>query len=279
MGDVVQPEYTRWKNMEKPTLKPLSVAELLDRALQLYKRHALLLIQVSAVVLIPYTIISSVLLLYFDDTRLRSSIFNVFVFPFIELAMIAAISSLYLGKGITVRNSFSIGVKRYWTRIGVNLLIGSAMIPAIFLFILLSFVGINLLGLIVFIPIVAYLSTRWSLAAPILILETGEAVESMKRSWALTEGCFWHVFGTSFTAGLLAQLLSVLPSIFINYLLEQIQAVPPKLILIVPIVVEQLAAVIAYPLIIGVTVSIYYDLRIRKEGFDLMFMADAQSEL
>ena len=46
-----------------------------------------------------------------------------------------------------------------------------------------------------------------------------------------------------------------------------------------PVVVEQLAAVVAYPLIIGVTVSIYYDLRIRKEGFDLMFMADTQSEL
>ncbi len=261
--------------MEKPILKPLNIAELLDKVLQLYKRHALLLMLISAVILIPSAIIRSVFLFYFEDTRLVDNALNIFLSPFAELATVAAISSLYLGNDTTVRNAFSTSAKRYWARFRTVLLIGLAMIPAGLLIFLTSLggSGFGLIGIIIFLPVVAYLSTRWSLATAAVVLEGVGAVKGMERSWALTEGYFWRVFGTSFAAGLLSLLLSTLPALFVTYLFEEILSVPLKLTMIVSVVMEQLTTIITFPLTLGVTVLIYYDLRIRKEGFDLIHMS------
>jgi hypothetical protein len=56
-------------------------------------------------------------------------------------------------------------------------------------------------------------------------------------------------------------------------LFEQALSVSPKVTLIATTLVGQFTTIIAAPLSVGVIVLIYYDLRIRKEGFDLEFMS------
>ena len=73
-------------------------------------------------------------------------------------------------------------------------------------------------------------------------------------------------------------LLSTLPSLIITYLFGITNSVPPQIALIIVKVVQNLAVIVASPLTLGVNVLIYYDLRIRKEGFDLEFMASNEKE-
>ncbi|MBI5354742.1 MAG: glycerophosphoryl diester phosphodiesterase membrane domain-containing protein [Chloroflexi bacterium] len=138
--------------------------------------------------------------------------------------------------------------------------------------------GAVIVFLLLLFPIISLLTTRWSLATTVAVLEDTGAATSMRRSWTLTEQHFWRVFGTSFAAGLLSMLLSTLPALFITYLFEQVIHAPIRLSTIITMVLGQLTIILTTPLTVGVYVLIYYDLRIRKEGFDLLFLSEESSE-
>ena len=264
--------------MEKPILRSLSIPEVLDKVLQIYRVNVKTLLMIGAIVTIPSVLIRSLMLVSLSDTRLTDAVLNIFLSPIMSVALITAISSSYLGGVTSIKESFSKGIKRYWTLLGTSLLIGLALVPVVLIYILLSLVGCGMIMIIFFIPAVAYLSTRWSLAATAVVLEKTGVLDSMKRSWSLTEDQFWRVFGSSFAASLLSMLLSTLPSLFVNYLFTQFIHAPLQLTSIITLVFQQLTIILASPLTIGVNVLIYYDLRIRKEGFDLLFMSEEKIE-
>ncbi|MDL1943847.1 hypothetical protein FBQ99_16050 [Chloroflexi bacterium CFX2] len=232
MGSVRYFMPIRRKIMEAPALKPLSIAELLDKALQLYKRHALLLLSIFAVVLIPSAVISSISIFYLNDSRLVDAILAIVLSVLAELACIFAISELYLDRQVTLRSAYKTGLKRYWSRLGMGMLVGLAMIPVGLVMFLVSMVGLSVLGFIILIPVLVLLTTRWSLSACAIVLEGVGAVAGLERSWRLTDGYFWRVFGTSFAAGLLTLLLSLLPSLVVTFLFEEMLGAAPKFTLI-----------------------------------------------
>lgn len=80
--------------METPNLKPLSIAELLDKAFQLYRRNTILRLSIFAVVLIPAFILSAVSTYFFNDSRIVDSLIVGFASIFAELAAVYAISRM-----------------------------------------------------------------------------------------------------------------------------------------------------------------------------------------
>ncbi len=266
--------------MEKPILRALSIPEILDKTLQIYRTNVRTLLMIGAIVTIPSVLIRSLMLVSLKDTRLTDAALNLFLSPVMSVALITAISSFYLGGVISIKESFSKGIKRYWALMGTSLLTGLALVPVAVIYVLLSFAGsgASIILAFFFIPAIVILSTRWSLAHTVAVLENTGAATNMGRSWALTENHFWRVFGTSFAAGLLSMLLSTLPSLFVNYLFTQFIHAPLQLTSIITLVFQQLTIILASPLTVGVNVLIYYDLRIRKEGFDLLFMAEDKIE-
>jgi hypothetical protein len=259
--------------MEDPNLKSLSVPELLDRGFQIYRHHAALLLSIAALIHIPAMIVESFLAVYLVDNRLGNIASN-FLSPFVQLALTLAVSNLYLGKGISIRNSYSQSAGKYFTIFGANILIGLAiLIPSAILGV--SFViGIptGIFASLFFVPAIIFWSTRWSLTLPVILLEDTTASKGLGRSWSLTDGYFWRVFGTSFAASLLTMLLSILPVLFINYISTGLFQFPYQVTAVANVVVERLASIFSLPFSTAVSVLIYYDLRIRKEGFDLMEM-------
>jgi hypothetical protein len=265
--------------MENPILKPLSVPELLDKGFQIYKRHVWMLLAIAALIHIPAMIVQSLLTFRLIDVRLSNIVTNA-LSPFAQLALTLAVSSLYLGRQASIRTSYSQSAYKYFILFGANILIGLAVVIPV-LILGFSFVLAMPLGIFVslfLVPLLVFWSTRWSLAVPAILLEDIGASKGLGRSWSLTEGHFWRVFGTSFAASLLTILLSTLPVLFANYVLTGLLHYADQVVVVIDVIIEKLALVLSLPFSMAVNVLIYYDLRIRKEGFDLLEMMKSTEE-
>ncbi len=126
----------------------------------------------------------------------------------------------------------------------------------------------TLLGLLGVVA-VAYLGTMLYFCGLVVVLEDSQAVPALQRSWRLVSGQFWRVFGIMVS---IARSIMVYPVQFGMMLLgENMMAVTYAVTQGVAVV----AQLLTFPLMIAGTVLLYYDLRIRKEGFDLAAMAEA----
>ena len=257
---------------EQPLLRALTINEILDKALRIYRTKFALLLGIVAIALIPSGVLELVIAYSLGSRQNFGNLLNSLFSSFASLALIMAVSQTYLGREFSIQSAYSGGLKRIWSVWGAGILIGLAiLLPVIAVAVCVAMTDqiLGLVALIFFLPFVVFLSTRWSLASPAIVLESIGAAAGLKRSWGLTQDHFWRVFGTSFAASLLSILLTVLPNLFTTSLLELMGA-PFQVIDLVGLVVEQISLIFATPFTVAVPVLIYYDLRIRKEGFDLL---------
>lgn len=261
--------------MEQPNLRALTVGEILDRALRIYRAKFFQFLGIVAVTLIPQGILRLVATYYLDDIRLIDSLMNLIFQNLAMLALIVALSNANLQKEFTINSSYSVGIKRFWTLIGANILMGLAIGgPVVVIALCVSLVvPFGFIGIILLMPFAIFIATRWSLSSQAIVLEHKGAADSLSRSWDLTKDFFWRVLGTSFLASLLSLMLTVLPSLVVGAVLEMMD-VSSRVIALVGVVIQQTSVVIVLPFTVAVNVLIYYDLRIRKEGFDLMLRAE-----
>ncbi len=115
---------------------------------------------------------------------------------------------------------------------------------------------------------IVYLGIRWRLMLPAILLETRKATEGLDRSWKLTHGIFWRVFGITFLVGILVYLFSTLPQTAINYGLEFFSP-GFSYASIALTIFSQSTLIFTSPFITAVNVVLFYDILVRKEGFDL----------
>lgn len=261
--------------MEQPNLRALTVSEILDRAIRIYRARFFPLLGIVAAMLIPQGILRLIATYYLDDIRIVDNLLNLIFQNLAMLALIVAISNANLQREFTIRSVYSEGTQRFWPLIGSNILMGLAFVlPAIVIGLCLAVVmPLGAIGLIVFLPVVVFLFTRWSLNSSAIVLEKAGAIDGLKRSWELTKDFFWKVLGTSFLGGLLSLLITILPYFFVSAILEM-TGLSYQVIEFISVVVEQTSVVFVLPFTVAVNVLIYYDLRIRKEGFDLMLRAE-----
>ena len=120
----------------------------------------------------------------------------------------------------------------------------------------------------VFAVIVFY--TRWLFAAPIVILERLGPVAALRRSWRLVRGSTGRVFGITVLVGLITGILSTAVSALLSV---ATQFGDDTLRLILNQLTTLLADVVILPISLIVIVLLYYDLRIRREAFDIEMLA------
>ncbi len=262
--------------IEKPILRELSVGELLDKAFRLYRAQVLPLLGITSVVLIPTTLLQILSVLLWQDARILDSIQSIFFTSLIEVALIAAISQIYLSKPFSIKQAFGLGWKRYFSVLGAELLIGLAISVPVFFIAICSMLasGLSVLAFIAIIPLAVFLGTRWAIASEVIVLEDKGASEGLRRSWKLTEKYFWRVFGTKIAATIIVDLATVVPSYSIKYLTSWL-SIPLVQAQLIGTIIGQLILVVILPFSIAVGVLIYYDLLIRVEGFDLAFAVEA----
>ena len=252
--------------MAPPVLRPLSAGEILDVSFSLYRRH----FRALAAVALVCTGIPLVLRLFLQASggffaNLTLTLLYLIVLVVLNLVATAAtvfiVSESYLGRPIGPREALD----RAAPYIGRVLACSLLMTLAVGLgFVLLIFPGLILaVGLV--------------LAIPAVVLEPGlSASGALARSWELTRGWRWRMFGL----GVTLLVLLYVPVLAISGLIAL--ALPgslggglgPTMVgAVVGLAIGGLVQIFIYPLFYCVLTVTYYDLRVRKEGFDLELLA------
>ncbi len=112
-----------------------------------------------------------------------------------------------------------------------------------------------------------WFSTMLSLVTPVVVLENESPGRALARSWRLVTRSFWRVFGITLLAGIIVAIaggILQLPFTFLG------AAAGSGIGGTVIVVIGAIAAgTVTRPITAGVTVLLYVDMRMRKEGLDL----------
>jgi hypothetical protein len=125
--------------------------------------------------------------------------------------------------------------------------------------------------LLLLLPLGAYVYGRWLVSWVALLVEGTGPVASLGRSWDLTRRSWWHTIAIGFAATLIIGVLSgLISSIFqgIGAILSSVAGAP-----VIGAILTSLGGAISGPLMepfsAALLVVLYYELRARREGFDL----------
>jgi hypothetical protein len=273
-------------------LRPLSLGEILDGAITAIRRYPVMILGVSAVVAViaaGLNLVASLVLLP-DIQRVAnlgpaatqqeiadaglSLLGNVFATVGIAL-VIALLARTFLSGFLTVVMGQAV-LGRPVTFPEAMAEVKPRLLPLLGLTLLYSlvvFVG----ALLCFLPGI-YLGVMYSLATPALLLERSTIRQAMSRSWKLVSGSFWRVFGILLLAGLIGAVINAIIGIpfslgsgaFSALTSPPGQAVAPSTgALVLQAVGSVIGETITAPFVALVTVLIYIDQRMRKEGMDI----------
>jgi hypothetical protein len=256
-------------------LRPLSTSELLDRTFHLYRNNFVVFAGIAA---IPQLV---VLALQFAFSGLiftgalasvggavlaetgAAFVIGIASFIAVEIAhagTVIAVSHLHLDKPVSIASAYA-GARSSMLRvIGITLGIGIA-------------VGFGLVLLLI--PGI-YLALAWSLAIPVTVLEGGGLNVSTTRSKSLTKGSKGRIFVIYLLIVVLVWIVSMLVQLVLLLPLRAIGLHPGATGTALSYAVQSAGGFISTclvgPLATIALTLVYYDQRVRKEGFDLQLM-------
>ncbi|HET9708677.1 MAG TPA: hypothetical protein VFP39_10290 [Gemmatimonadales bacterium] len=283
-------------------LRPMEFGEILDGALQLFRRHFGLFLKLSlAVMWLPLAFSIYWRARFFGlataTPEQTAAVMQSQIIPFmlwglvwgvlygagmlvLTAGSIRVISDSYLGREPQFGDALQFGVGK----IVPLFLVGLGKTLFLFLLAILSGVVVALTGaaggmavLLVFIEVIAavwlfiYVACGYMVTTPVVVLETlASNFEAFGRSWELTKGARGRVFGLLFVAGLIS---SVLPSLVLSAVGALIGQLAPAATIFWTVIAAVLPVVLT-PIVPCVLTLAYYDLRVRHEGFDLQLLSE-----
>jgi hypothetical protein len=129
----------------------------------------------------------------------------------------------------------------------------------------------SLVGLVLFI----FVYIRLTSANAAVVIEKAGPVGALRRSFTLVKGRWWPVFGALTITNLIAAIPAGLISTLITSLLTSIGGNNESFVFLWQAAGLTVAQALIAPLTAAVSVLVYFDLRIRKEGFDLQVLASS----
>lgn len=264
-------------------LRAMGVGDILDETFRLYRRHFSSFVLVMAVVAVPVALLSTALNLGLGLGGLQGRFESGR-----DLAPVLAVGGLVgLVGGLGYLLSSGAAVRLAADAIlGRPLDVGAAYRDALgrlgplFLVTLLTGLATGLLVITcIGIPFGVYFGIGWSVVYPAITLERFGAVGSMRRSSGLIGGQRWRVLGIVVLISLLVSILVSLPSGLVGVFTGLLTTADPSPgSFIVAQVVSGVMSALGQALfgsVIWITLTIlYYELRVRKEAFDLEQLAE-----
>lgn len=257
-----------------PQLRPLGIGEILDVAIKITTRHWWTLARVVLVVLVPVQVLSALIDLsvpeglatgdgVLEDDEVWAWVAAVASAVVLGLlaqtlstgACFKAVADAYLGRVPSWRRSLAETLRRLhsllWVSILVYVLAALALIP-------LLVPGI-------------WLFFAWAVAVPALLTEGVKGRRALGRSFRLVRGFWWRTFAIVMVALILA---GIVESAVTAALTGVVLTSESDLVAVVANgIASFLAGALTTPFVAAVTIVLYVDLRVRKEGFDLALLA------
>lgn len=288
-------------------LRPLTLAELLDQAVRLYRKNFLTFVGIIAIVQVPLTAISLLVSLFTNGEAVArlagdapvdpSSIFTptyflgqlatiflgilslVLVSGVATAALTRAVADNYLGESVNILDAYK-KIGRTWLKLVFALVLAVIFTLFLGIWFIVPCVGwLTGLGMIAF-----FSAVITPLIAPVLVLENQSVSGVIRRAWDLARRRFWWVVGFVFILFLFGQLIVtgpttlatlVLQFLFGNPVLADDPATAFTLQTIIQSIVSLVFSLIYIPFQLTNMTLMYFDLRVRTEGFDLALLAGA----
>ena len=238
-------------------LRPLSFGELLDGALVLLRRHFGLVLSIAVVC----EGIPTAMDVYIDLTggaslnsglslldRLLTLVGSVLVTG----ATVRVVSEAYLGRSPLFGDAMGFAGSRFGAILGANIMSG--------ILTFLATLALVIPGIVV--------ACGYSVAAEAAALESGSSSDALRRSWELTKGFRWKALGL----GVVSIGLILVVYVGAGVLGGILGGVMGGLDMVLA-VLGACVSLLIYPVISCVFTVFYYDLRVRKEGFDLEMLS------
>ncbi len=259
-----------------PRLAPMTVSDILDGGFAIMKRAPATVVGLTAVFVVPVQALGAWLnrgaegldlgeAFSQSDTSFQLSdsgavsgaawavlqVGPMIALVFVAAAMARLVSAWHVGHDLTLRELLRGSVTRAWPLL--------AAWTMVHLLELVSVLGLGILPLAVM--------TWFLVTAPIIGAEGIGPVAAMRRSARLVNRRFWMVLGLALLSVLVELLfetaLSVLPTLLTSLLgTDGIAWVLTGALMI-------FTQLVTIPVVAGITVLIYLDLRVRTEGLDL----------
>jgi hypothetical protein len=274
-------------SMDGMELRPLSTGEILDRTFTLYRRNFLLFLGISAIPHVLVLVLNLVRVsLTFSSLSLPTLrpahaappampsltgiaavaviailvlVFSVIAYLLSQGATVVAISEIYLGRSITIAESFRRVSGELLNLFGVVILNGLATVAGFICLIIPGF----------------YIMCRLVVCVPAALVENLGARDSLERSFTLTKdsaGRAFVILLLYFAVAFAAAALFAWPFLIIMAVVAQKDPSQMVLWLQMTQVGTFIANVLVTPILTIASAILYYDLRVRKEAFDIQLM-------
>jgi hypothetical protein len=290
-----------------PQLRPLGVGDIVDRVFAVYRAKPGLFLALAAIPYVVLVLVFVVIGLALAATFIAyattinqfvqgrtptpaelAALFTgmatvglvIIIIAFVILsaqsaALVAAMAARYLGRDIELGQALRQGLRAAPRLIGAGLLILLLLI-AFWAVLLVVAVVANQVLVAILAGLIAFVGTIYILASTLVMpvvatLEGAGPIAALRRSWDLSSGNRWRILGLQALLGILNLVISTLLSaLFVGTLISD-QATRTVLQQIVNLVANVAWAPVQW----GTFAVLYYDLRVRREAFDLQLAAEA----
>ena len=285
----------------------MTVSDILDGVFKLFKANAVTIVVIVALFNVPLQLVAAWLqrdalggagfldalgdpsVLDTDATQpfgeagdiwasVAITIASLVVVPFMAGAISQVVAASYLGETLSAGPALTRTLRRFWALLGGWFITHVPALVAGAAFVLLLFlgpglgvvVGVGFLAVLVLGPLLLAVSALSVAVAPAIVVEELGPFAGVRRSWGLVRRRFWAVLGISLLAGLITSLvagaLGFVPSVIALFFGLEYGW-------IVLAAGGILASLVSEPIVAIAATLIYFDLRIRTEGFDLQIIA------
>jgi hypothetical protein len=260
-------------------IRALTLMDVLDESFRIYRANFPLLAGLAVLIAIPSLAIqllsgtTSVLTAYYNAVfNGASSSFNgvtggnpfiailqypvsLALLPFEYGALYAAAVAIILGRPATIWSVIRSVLRRYWALLVLSFLYGLS-VAALFCP-----------------PLGIWLLTKLSMLFATVFTEEASMGTAIERTWRLTNRAFWRTFAVLLLSYLLAAALQYsLGTVFLA-LAVVLPGLPVEVRIFLLVAVVTLMAQLVQPLFSIAVTLLYFDLRVRREAFDLEVMA------
>ncbi len=265
-----------------PALRPLGIGEILDVSLKIAWRNLGTFVRIVLFVVAPAQALIAIVQIsaipdftpngtFFPSTSdtveeddawtygaatLSSLVIAFLAGQFATGACFRAVAETYLGYQTDWRSSLAFAARKFHSILWIVFLSGF----------------LTVLGAIFCLIPGIYLYVGFAVALPVLMSEGERGRKALGRSRALVRGRWWKTAITLFVAGLLASLVSGVVSQGVAALSFASGDEPVSLFFITA-VAGTAGALISTPFSAAYHTVLYFDLRVRKEAFDLRLLA------
>lgn len=275
--------------MTRPDLRPLAVGEIIDTAIKLVVGNARVLFTISSLVLVPlgalqmavFGLIGADAFSTFEtltlDGTLDSSETDAFIDASVQLGLLVLALVILTGLGTVLVQGASVkaaadvyqGTVPDWRE---SLRFGLRRFPALLGALILVWLGSSVGLLFCLLPGI-WLFVSWSVTVPGVAIESLGPISAMGRSFRLVRPRFWQALGVIFLStlvyGAVSYIFSLLGSVFTLFEDNPASGVS----LLASTISSSISSIIVLPFISAVLTVLYFDLRVRSEGYDLQIMA------